>query len=105
MLISRTPAVAVKTGELPELKINGNTPSRKAAGPAWGMISVDLRTSRGKELRLEAGGQEVEGWLIMDRPCYASPPDADPRLPMPYRRASSTKAFVCLKHKAGSLPA
>jgi hypothetical protein len=32
------------------------------------MISVDLRTLRGKELRLEAGGQEVEGWLIMDRP-------------------------------------
>ncbi len=46
MLISRMPAVAGKTGELPELKINGNTPARKAAGPAWGMISVDLSVAR-----------------------------------------------------------
>jgi hypothetical protein len=90
MLISHNPAVAGKTGALPELKVNGEIvpPSRKAAGPGWGMVSVDVQPSRGKELRLAAsrpasGFPDVEGWLIMDRPINASPADPDPRLPMP----------------------
>jgi hypothetical protein len=90
MMISHTPAVAGKTAALPDLKVNGDSvpPSRKAAGPGWGMISVDLQSSRGKELRLEASRlasefPDVEGWLIMDRPIHSSPADVDPRLPMP----------------------
>src|SRR2546430_5694076 len=61
MLISHTFA-ADKIGALPDLKINGDSVelSRKAAGPGWAMSSVDLRTSRGKELRLEVAGQHVE---------------------------------------------
>ena len=47
------------------------------------MISVDLRTSRGKDLRLETAGESVEGWLVMDRSANSSPADPDLRLPMP----------------------
>lgn len=85
ILIAHAPAVKGKLGELPEVKIDGSSiqPARKAAGPGWGMISVDLRTSRAKQLRLETKSEHVDGWLVMDRPIAAPAADRDPRLPIP----------------------
>ena len=77
--------IAHATTTAPELKVNDTPtkPSRKAAGKDWSMTSFDLGESRGKQLRLEATGQNLEGWLVMDRPINATPADPDVRLPMP----------------------
>jgi len=85
VLIAHEARASGKAATATQVKIDGTlaAATRKSAGKGWDMTSFDLRDRRGKRIMVEAQGEKLEGWLLMDRPVESPKADPDPRLPMP----------------------